>query len=89
MWLDDYTAGRTEVMSRLVATEVACGNRDDCFALTALRLVVAPSRGRRLAFFEAVAACVHALVDGLGRRGSSRTDENVADLMTSSGGSPG
>ena len=31
-WLDDYTAGGTEVKSRLVATEVAYGNRDDCFA---------------------------------------------------------
>ena len=28
-WLDDNTASGTEVKSRLVATEVAYGNRDD------------------------------------------------------------
>ena len=56
--------------SRLVATEVEFGNRDDCFVgtlpLKALRLVVsfAASRGRRLAFF-AVVAFVHALIDAL------------------------
>ena len=55
----------------LVATEVAYGNRDDCFGSTpplkALRFVVssAASRGRRLAFFDVVAAFVHALIDGL------------------------
>ena len=55
--------------SRLVATEVAYGNRDDCFAgtspLKALRLVVSLSRGRRIAFFDVVAAFVHALIDEL------------------------
>ena len=57
--------------SRLVATEVACGNRDDCFAgtppLKALCLVVslAASGGRRLAFFDAVGAFEHALIDEL------------------------
>ena len=70
-WLDDYSSSGTEVKSRLVATEVAYGNRDDCFAgtppLKALRLVVrlAASRGRRLAFFDVVAAFVHALIDEL------------------------
>ena len=57
--------------SRLVATEVAYGNRDDCFAgtppLKALRLVVslAASRGTRIAFFDVVAAFVHVLIDEL------------------------
>ena len=70
-WLDDYSSsGR----GGLVATEVAYGNGDDCFAgtlpLKALRLVVslAASRGRRLAFFDVVvvvAAFVHALIDEL------------------------
>ena len=70
-WLDDYSSSGTEVKSRLVATEVAYGNRDDCFAgtlpLKALRLVVslAASRGRRIAFFDVVAAFVHALIDEL------------------------
>ena len=51
-WLDYYTAGGAEVKSRLVATEVACGNRDDCFAevlqLKDLHLMVSlpASRGR-------------------------------------------
>ena len=70
-WLDDYSSSGTEVKSRLVVTEVAFGNRDDCFAgtlpLKALRLVVslAASRGRRIAFFDVVAAFVHALIDEL------------------------
>ena len=70
-WLDDYSSSGTEVKSRLVATEVACGNRDDCCAgtlpLKALRLVVslAASRGRRIAFFDVVAALMHALIDEL------------------------
>ena len=70
-WLDDYSSSGTEVKTRLVATEVAYGNRDDCFAgappLKALRLVVslAASRGRRIAFFNMVAAFVHALIDEL------------------------
>ena len=61
----------TKVKSRLVATEVAYGNRDDCFAGTlpqrALRLVVslAASTGRILAFFDVVASFVHALIDEL------------------------
>ena len=29
-WLDDYTAGGGEVKPRLVATQVAFGNTDDC-----------------------------------------------------------
>ena len=33
-WLDDYSSSGTEVKSRLVATEVAYGSRDDCFAGT-------------------------------------------------------
>ena len=70
-WLDDYSSSGTEVKSRLVATEVAYGNRDDCFAgtlpLKELLLVVslAASRGWRLAFFDVVAAFVHALIDEL------------------------
>ena len=32
--LDAHTTGGAEVKSKLVATEVACGNRDDCFAGT-------------------------------------------------------
>ena len=70
-WLDGYTASGAEVKSRVVATEVTCGNRDDCFAFTsplkALRLVVslAASRGRILSFFDVVAAFVHALIDEL------------------------
>ena len=69
-WLDDCTSIGAEVKSRLVATEMAYGNRDDCFAA---------SRGRRLAFFEVVAAYVHALIDELvillllGRLGQGRT----------------
>ena len=60
-WRDDHTASGAEVKSRLVVTEVAYGNRDDCFAgaslLKGLRLVVslAASRGRRLAFFDVAA----------------------------------
>ena len=70
-WHDDGTTGGTEVKSRLVATEVAYGERDDCFTgtspLKAQRFVVslAASRGRRLAFFDVVAAFVHALIDEL------------------------
>ena len=71
-WLDDYySSSGTKVKSGLVATEVAYRNRDDCFAgthpLKALRLVVslAASRGRRIAFFDVVAAFVHALIDEL------------------------
>ena len=70
MWLDNHIAGGVEVKSRLVATEVACKNRDDCpqstLPLKAKRLVVslAASRGRRLLLFIVVAA-VHALVDDL------------------------
>ena len=30
-WQDDYTARGAEVKSKLVATEVAYGTRDDCF----------------------------------------------------------
>ena len=68
-WLDDYSASGIEVKSRLVATEAAYGNRDDCFAgtlpLKVLRLVVslAASRGRKLALFDVVAAFVHAVID--------------------------
>ena len=71
MWPDDCSAGGAEVKSRLVATEVANGIRDDCFegtpALKAPRWVVslAASRGRILAFFDVVAAFVHALIDKL------------------------
>ena len=70
-WLDDYSSSGAEVKSRLVATEVAYGNRDYCFAgtppLKALRLVVslAASRGRRIAFLDVVAAFMHALIDEL------------------------
>ena len=32
--LDDYTAGGAEMKASLVTTEVAYGNRDDCFACT-------------------------------------------------------
>ena len=58
---DDCTTGGTEVKSRLVATEVVYGNRNDWFAgtlpLKILRLVVslAAPRRRRLAFFDGVA----------------------------------
>ena len=68
---DDYTVSGAEVKSRLVVTEVAYGNRNECFAvalpLKALRMVVSvvASRGRRLAFFDVVAAFVHALIDEL------------------------
>ena len=56
--------------SRLVATEVAYCSRDDCFAGAlpkALRLEVslATSRGRRLAYFDVVAAFEPAPVDQL------------------------
>ena len=70
-WIDDYSASGIEVKSRLVATEVAYGSRDDCFAgtppLKALRLVLslAATRGRRLALFDVVAAFVHAVIDEL------------------------
>ena len=68
--LDDCTAGGTEVKSRLVATEVAYCSRDECFAGAppkALRLEVsvAASRGRRLAYFDVVAAFVRAPIDEL------------------------
>ena len=59
-----------QVKSRLVAAEVP-KHSDDCFAgappLKARRLVVslAASRGRRPAFFDVVAAFVHALIDEL------------------------
>ena len=33
-WLQDCTTGGTEVKSRPATTEVAYGNRDDCFAGT-------------------------------------------------------
>ena len=70
---DNYTARGAEVKSRLVSTEVAYGRRDTCFAGThpmkALRLVVslAASRGKRLVFFDVVAAFVHALIDEFAR----------------------
>ena len=47
------------MISKLVATEVAYGNRDDCFA----GLVERSSLGGMLAFFDVVAAFVHALID--------------------------
>ena len=57
-----YTASGAEAKSSLFATEVAYGTRDDCFAgtPTLIRLVVSleASRGRRLAFFDVVAAIV-------------------------------
>ena len=50
-WLDDCTSSGAKVKSRLVDTEVAFGNRDDCFAGT-------PAEGSALGAIERKETCI-------------------------------
>ena len=68
-WLDYWTFSGAEGRSRLVATEVAYGNRDDCIESTptqkAQRLAVSQQEEGDSRFFEVVAAFARALIDEL------------------------